>query len=192
MGPEAVQATAVIGRDGPDPSRRAAMRDAHIAAIAGFAAEGLLLLGLPLHAEGRSRGSLMIVAGDPAGYLAREPFVTGGVWQEVACRPVRIPALPWRAWPPPEAALPPGRGHSILFAAGEARPERLGAMAARGELIFAAETLDAPGAILVSAHAEDAAAAAWVAGDPLLSRCRVGIHATLFRPLPYRPLPRAD
>lgn len=184
-------ATAVIGRDGPDPSRRAAFRDRHIAAIAAFAAEGRLLLGLPLHAQGQSRGSLMVVAGDPAAYLAQEPFAAGGVWQETICRPIRIPVLPWKDWPAADAPLPSGRGHSILFAAGDARPERLGTMAARGELIFAAETLDAPGAILVTAHAQDAAAAAWIAGDALLSRCAVEIHATLFRPLPYRPLPGA-
>jgi hypothetical protein len=61
-------------------------------------------------------------------------------------------------------------------------------MAAHGELLFAAQTLDAPGAILVTAHREDAAAAAWAAADPMLARCEVTLHATLFRPLPYPPL----
>jgi uncharacterized protein YciI len=180
---------AVVGRDGADPSRRAAFRDRHIAAIEGFARDGTLLLGLPLHApDGRSRGSLMIVAGSVEEYLAREPFASGRVWAEIAIRPLRIPSLPWRPWPSPDAPPAPGRGHTILFAAGKAAPGRLGAMAARGDLIFAATTRDAPGAILVTTHRDDTQATAWIAAEPALTRCEVTLHATLFRPLPYRPL----
>jgi uncharacterized protein YciI len=191
---EGVRAFAVIGRDGPDPSRRAAWRDRHIAAIEGFAREGLLLLGLPLHSsQGRSEGSLMVVGvADQAGldgYLAREPFAAGGVWQDIACRPIAIPSLPWRAWPAPDAPLPPGRGHTILLLEGDAQPARLGTAASSGVLAFAAQTLDRPGAILVTAHPEDAAALAFVAADPVLRGCATTLHATLFRPLPYRPLP---
>ncbi|CAH0260150.1 hypothetical protein [Roseomonas sp. CECT 9278] len=184
-----MRAVAVIGRDGPDPSRRAVARDSHITAIEGFAREGLLLLGLPLHSpQGRSEGSLMVVAA-PHDYLAREPFAVAGVWRDVACRPIGIPSLPWRDWPV-EADLPPGRGHTILVLEGEAQPARLAAAAASGLLVFAAETLDRPGAILVTAHRDDAAALAFVGADALLRRCAVTIHATRFRPLPYRPLPR--
>lgn len=184
-----MRAFAVIGRDGPDPSRRAAWRDRHIAAIEAFAREGLLLLGLPLHSpQGRSEGSLMIVAA-PDGYLAREPFAVAGVWQDIACRPIAIPALPWRGWPM-DAELPPGRGHTILLLEGEARPARLGDAAASGVVAFAAETLDTPGAIVVTTHPDDAAALAFVAADSLLRRCATSLHATRFRPLPYRPLPR--
>lgn len=189
-------AFAVIAFDGPDPSRRAAARDRHVASITAMARDGTLLLGLPLHShEGRSRGSLMIIAApDRAGvdaYLAREPFAAEGVWQDIACRPLRIPALPWRPWPPADAPLPAGRGHTILVVAGQADPARLGPMAGNGSLVFAAGTLDAPGAIMVTAHPSDAAAQAWVAADPLLRRCTVTLHATLFRPLPYHPLPGA-
>lgn len=184
-------AFAVIAFDGPDPSRRAAARDRHIASIEAMARDGTLLLGLPLHsAQGRSRGSLMVIAAqDRTGvdaYLAREPFVAGGVWQDIACRPLRVATLPWRPWP---AAMPPGRGHTIIIAAGDAAPARLDAAASSGLLVFAAETLDAPGAILVTAHADDAAARAWVAADPLLRQGSADLHATMFRPLPYRPLP---
>jgi uncharacterized protein YciI len=189
-----VRAFAVIGRDGPDPSRRAALRDRHIASIEQFARDGTLILGLPLHSpQGRSEGSLMIVAAaDQAaldGYLAREPFAAGGVWQDISCRPLAIPSLPWRAWPAAGAALPPGRGHTILVLDGDAQPARLGDAAASGLLVFAAETLDAPGAILVTAHRDDAAALDFVAADPVLRRCGTVLHATLFRPLAYRPLP---
>ena len=189
-------AFAVIAFDGPDPSRRAAARDRHIASIAAMARDGTLVLGLPLHsAEGRSRGSLMVIAAqDQAGvdaYLAREPFAASRVWQDIACHPLRIAALPWRPWPPADAPMPPGRRHTILIVAGPADPGRFGAMAQSGALIFAAETLDATGAILVTTHADDAAARDWVAEDPLLRQAEVAVHATLFRPLPYRPLPGA-
>lgn len=191
---EAVRAVAVIGRDGPDPSRRAAWRDRHIAAIEHFAQEGLLLLGLPLHSpQGRSEGSLMVVAAaDQAtldGYLAREPFAVGGVWQDIACRPVSIPSLPWGAWPAMGTPVPPGRSHTILILEGDARPERLAEVAASGLLVFAAETLDAPGAILVTTHRDDAAALAFVADDPALRHRTAAAYATQFRPLAYRPLP---
>lgn len=187
-------AYAIIAFDGPDPSRRAAARERHIASIAAMAREGTLLLGLPLHgAEGRSIGSLIVIdAQDQGGvdaYLAREPFATGGVWQDIACRELRIPALPWRPWPPAEAPMPPGRGHSIVIATGATGLARLAPMAAAGDLVFAAETLDAPGAILVTTHRDDAAARAWLAGEPGLRHATVVLHATLFRPLAYRPLP---
>jgi len=45
-----------------------------------------------------------------AAHLAGEPVAAGGVRQDTACRSIRIPPLPWRAWPSPEAALPPGAG----------------------------------------------------------------------------------
>ena len=180
-------AFAVIAFDGPDPSRRAQQRDRHIASITAMARDGLLLLGLPLH--GARRGSLMIVAGeDRAAYLAREPFAAEGVWQDIACRPVTLPALPWRPWPAEDAPMPAGRGHTVLIVAGEAAPSRFAAMAGDGTMIFAAETTDAPGAILVTTHADDAAARAWAAADPLLRHAAVALHPTLFRPLPYRPL----
>lgn len=184
------EATAVIGLDGPDSSLRAAWRDRHIASIAAMAAAGVLLLGLPLHsAEGRSLGSLMVVAGhDPSGYLAAEPFAVAGVWRKTACRPLRIPSLPWRPWPPADAPLPPARGHSVILLAGEADPERLGDDVASGTVVFAAATGDAAGAILVTTHGDDDAARRWIAADPLLRTCRAEIHATKFRPLPYRSL----
>lgn len=194
FGEAGIRAYAILAFDGADPSRRAAARDRHIAAIGGFAADGTLLLGLPLHSpEGLSRGSLMIIAAaDEAGvaaYLAREPFAAEGVWQEIACRPIRIPALPFRPWPAVDAPMPSGRGHTILIAEGAAGVERLGPSAAAGTLCFAAETLDAPGAILVTTHSSDAAVQSWLAGEPSLAACRWTPHATLFRPLPYHPLP---
>lgn len=185
-------AFAVIAFDGPDPARRAAQRDRHIASITAMAEEGLLLLGLPLH--GARRGSLMIVAAeDRAGleaYLAREPFAAEGVWQDIACRPIRIPRLFWPPWPRMDAPLPDRRSHTVFVARGPVAATRFGAAAASGLLTFAAETLDAPGAILVTTHAEDAPALHWARDDAALRASSITIHPTLFRPLPYRPLPR--
>jgi uncharacterized protein YciI len=183
-------ATAVIGLDGPEPELRAAWRDRHIASITAMAAAGVLLLGLPLHsAEGRSLGSLMIVAGhDPSGYLAAEPFAVAGVWRTTRCRRLRIPALPWSPWPRAGAPLPAARGHSIIFVKGEADPARLGDAAASGMLVFAAATMDEPGAILVTTHGDDDAARGWLAADPRLRTCPAEIYATRFRPLPYLPM----
>jgi uncharacterized protein YciI len=193
-GEAGIRAHAILAFDGADPSRRAAARQKHIDAIGRFAADGTLLLGLPLHTpEGRSRGSVMIISAanedGVADYLAREPFAADGVWQEIACRPIRIPALPLRSWPGLDCPMPSGRGHTILVGEGAAELRRLARWAAAGTVCFAAETLDAPGAILVTTHAEDAAARAWAEAEPALGRCRWTLHATLFRPLPYRPLP---
>lgn len=186
-----MRAVVVIGRDGPDPSRRAARRDAHIAAIEGFAREGVLLLGLPLHARGRSVGSLMVVdAAAIDDYLAREPFASGGVWQDIARRPAEIPSLPWQPWPAADAPLSSTRGHTIVIVEGAAEPERMADAAASGVLAFAARMLDRPGAVLVTAHGDDDAALAWTAAEPALRGSKGTPWATLFRPLPYRPLPR--
>jgi hypothetical protein len=72
---------------------------------------------------------------------------------------------------------------------GDAQLARFADAAASGLLLFAAETLDAPGAILVTAHRDDAAARAFVMADQVLRHCATVLQATLFRPLAYRPLP---
>ncbi|MBP0465278.1 hypothetical protein J5Y09_15235 [Roseomonas sp. PWR1] len=182
-----MEAVAVIGRDGPDPSRRTGARDRHIAFIEGAAAEGLLLLGLPIHTEeGRSAGSLMVVPADRVtDYLAREPFAQAGVWAVVDRRPMRIPRLPWRPWPgdaPAEGRM------SILFADGAAPVEALAVAARDGWLLFAAATRDREGAVLVTTHAAPTDAQAWAA--TALPGCRLAaVHPTRWRPLPYPPLP---
>ncbi|WP_198375086.1 hypothetical protein [Neoroseomonas rubea] len=179
-----MEAVAVIGRDGPDPSRRARARDRHIAFIEAAAAEGLLLLGLPIHtAEGLSAGSLMVVPVERlAEYLAREPFVQVGVWAARDARPLRIPGLPWRAWP----ATPPSEGRmSILFAEGAAPVATLADAVRDGTLLFAGATGD--GAIVVTTHPDPVDAAGWAAAA--LPDCRINVHPTRWRALPYRALP---
>lgn len=179
-----MEAIAVIGRDGPDPSRRAGARDRHIAFIEVAAAEGLLLLGLPIHtAEGLSAGSLMVVPAERlAEYLAREPFVQAGVWVARDARPLRIPALPWRAWP---ATLPSEGRMSILLAEGAGPVATLADAARDGTLLFAGATGN--GVIVVTTHPDPVDAAAWAAAA--LPDCRINVHPTRWRPLPYRALP---
>lgn len=207
----------VIAHDGEDaeaPARRAAAREAHLACIAEEAGSGRLALGLPMQDEqGRSLGSLMILATDRAGledYLAREPFATRGVWRRIETHPFRIAPLPYAPWP--EAGTPP-RSHRIALARDGQDPaaldRRLAARPAHfarvrqyaedGTLMLGGAILDAPqgrmiGSVAVTRHASHAEAAAFWAADPYV---QAGVwqdlryFATLFRPLPYRPLPRA-
>jgi uncharacterized protein YciI len=182
-----MEAVAIIGRDGPDPARRSGARDRHIAFIEAAAAEGLLLLGLPIHtAEGRSAGSLMVVPADRAtDYLAREPFAASGVWAEVERCPVEIPRLPWRPWP---GDAPGDARMTILFADGTVPGALLAGAARDGTLVFAAATRDREGAVLVTTHAAPADARLWAAAT--LPSCRIAdAHPTRWRPLPYPPLP---
>ncbi len=210
---------AVIAFDGTDagaPARRLAARDAHVAWITAEAAAGRLLLGLPLHdAAGRSLGSLMVVAGDAAArdaYLAAEPFARQGVWQRIATHPFRIAPLPYAPWPEPGGATTSGRSHSIIIArdgtdagapqrrlaAREAHLARIRPMAAEGVVLFGGALLDDAaegmiGSVIVTRHASDAAAQAWMAADPYVTSDvwrDIAPHATVLRPLPYAPLPR--
>jgi uncharacterized protein YciI len=179
-----MEAVAVIGRDGPDPSRRAGARDRHIAFIEVAAAEGLLLLGLPIHTpEGRSAGSLMVVPAERlAEYLAREPFVEAGVWAARDTRTLRVPRLPWRPW----STTAPSEGRmSIIFAEGVAPAATLTSAARDGTLLFASIADDS--AVVVTTHPDMDAAAHWAA--EALPGCRITLHPTRWRPLPYRPLP---
>lgn len=179
-----MEAVAVVGRDGPDPSRRAGARDRHIAFIEAAAAEGLLLLGLPIHTpEGRSAGSLMVVPTERlAEYLSREPFAQEDVWAGRDMRPMRIPRLPWRPWP----ATAPSEGRmSILFAEGATKAEALADAARDGIVLFAGTTQH--GAVVVTTHPEPDAARTWASAA--LRGCVVTLHPTRWRALPYRPLP---
>lgn len=208
--------TAILAFDGTDaeaPARRAAARDTHVAFITAEAAAGRLLLGLPLHDEaGNSRGSLMLIAGEAAerdAYLAGEPFSRLGVWQKVEAHPFRIAPLPYGPWPAPTA---PGRTHTITIAwdgtDAEAPARRLAArpghfarmqpMATDGTLLFGGAILDGTGAmrgsIAVTRHVTHAAARDWMALDPYVTGDvwrDITLHGTVFRALPYWPLPHA-
>lgn len=88
----------VIAKDGSDPEapgRRQAARPAHLEGIAPMVERGEIIAGgALLDDEGRMVGSaVMCEFPDRAGldaWLARDPYVTGGVWQEIEVRPFRL------------------------------------------------------------------------------------------------------
>ena len=208
---------AIIAWDGPDPSRRAASRDRHLSILPRWAQDGRLALGSPLFTpDWQPAGSLMVLnVPDKAGldaYLAEEPFAVDGVWARWEALPFRIAPLPYRPLPQPGEPISATRTHTVTVAldgtdAGAAarraavRPahiERVTAMAADGTLTMGGAILDEAGAmrgsIVVSRHATDAAAKAWMAEDPYMTGGvwqDITMHGTRFAPLPYRPLPGA-
>jgi uncharacterized protein YciI len=210
----------ILAYDGTDeraPARRMGARDAHVAFITQEAAAGRLALALPLHDEAAQTVGSMIVldAADRAGvdaYLAAEPFSTGDVWQRHEVYPFRIAPLPYAPWPTPGSAMPGPRSHTIIIAldgrdAG-APDRRMAARAAHfgrvqplaedGTLLFGGAILDAPdgrmiGSIAVTRHTDHATARRFWDADPYVTGDvwrDIALHATLLRPLPYRPLPR--
>jgi len=202
------------GTDAEAPARRMAARDAHVAFITAEAEAGRLLLGLPLHDEaGRSSGSLMVIAEDPDAYRAGEPFARHGVWQRIEAHPFRIAPLPYAPWPAPGSTVAGQRSHTIVvardgeddaapdrrMAARGAHFDRMRSLAADGTLLFGGAILEAPdgrmtGSVAVTRHTSHDAARAFWAADPYVTGDvwrQMAFHATLFRPLPYRPLPHA-
>lgn len=212
---------AIIAWDGEDeeaPQRRVAARDRHLAVITEWAADGRLAFGVPLFTPGwRPVGSLMLLeVPDRAGldaYLAAEPFAAGEVWKRIETHPFRIAPLPYRPLPQPGTPAAPSRTHTVIIArdgtdagaearrlsAREAHMERVSPMAADGTLAVGGAILDETGtrmvgSIAVTAHADDAAARAWMAKDPYVTGGvwrDISLHGTRFAPLPYRPLPGA-
>lgn len=207
---------AVMAFDGPDPAKRAAARDRHLAVITAWAADGRLALGVPLFdAAFQPAGSLMILSvPDRAGldaYLAAEPFATEGVWERIEAMPFRIAPLPYR--PLPSGPASPTRTHTITIAhdaqdAGAAarreaaRPphiDRVRGWAKAGTLVLGGAILDASeaamiGSIAITAHASDAEAEAAWSEDPYVTGGvwrDVQRWGTRFAPLPYRALPGA-
>mgnify|MGYP005842369209 CR=1 FL=1 len=210
-------AYAIIGQDGPDPSRRAAARDRHLAVIARWAQEGRLALGVPLFTpEWQPAGSLMVLAvEDRAGldaYLAEEPFATDGIWARWEVLPFRIAPLPYRPLPQPGEPVSATRTHTVIIAMDGTDPEaparraavrdahlaravpaaRDGTLAMGGAILDEAGTMR--GSIAVTRHATDDAARSWIAEDPYMTGGvwrEIILHGTRFAPLPYRGLPGA-
>lgn len=206
---------AIIAWDGPDPARRMAVRDRHLAVITRWAQEGRLALGVPLFTpDWQPAGSLMVLeVPDKAGldaYLAEEPFAAEGVWAKWEVHPFRIAPLPYRPLPQPGEAISATRTHTVTIALDGTDPEaparraavrpahiaRVTSMAADGTLTLGGAVLDDAGAmrgsIVVSRHATDEAARAWLAEDPYMTGGvwkDITMHGTRFAPLPYRALP---
>lgn len=99
--------TVVIAMDGRDDGaeqRRLAVRGAHMERVAPMAADGTLALGgAILDAAGRMTGSIAVIArpdeASARAWLAEDPYVTGGVWQEITLHPTRFAPLPYRPLP---------------------------------------------------------------------------------------------
>lgn len=206
---------AIIAWDGPDPARRMATRDRHLAVITRWAQDGRLALGSPLFTpDWKPAGSLMVLdVPDKAGldaYLAEEPFAVEGVWDRWTAHPFRIAPLPYRRLPQPGEPISATRTHTVIVAqdgtgagASErraaARPAhiaRVTSMAEDGTLAMGGAILDEAGAmrgsIAVTRHATDAAARAWMAEDPYVTQGvwqDISLYGTRFAPLPYQPLP---
>jgi uncharacterized protein YciI len=97
----------VIARDGSDlgaKDRRAAARPAHLERIAPYVESGQALLGGAILDEAGDMIGSVVLADFPTReeldeWLAGDPYVTGGVWQEIEVRPYR-PAV--GAWFPDE------------------------------------------------------------------------------------------
>ena len=91
----------IIARDGSDeqaPERRLANREMHLASITKLKAEGKALYGAALiDGDGAMKGSVLIMnfatREEFDQYLAQEPYMTGGVWQEIEVKPCRVPEL---------------------------------------------------------------------------------------------------
>jgi uncharacterized protein YciI len=99
--------TVILARDGRDaeaPARRQAVREQHIARVRPMAEDGTLAIGgAILDAEGGMTGSIAVVACDSdaaaRAWMAEDPYVTGGVWQDVTLHGTRFAPLPWQALP---------------------------------------------------------------------------------------------
>ena len=96
---------AMDGRDAGAEQRRLAVRGAHMERVRPMAADGTLAMGgAVLDApEGGMIGSIAVIArpdeASALAWLAEDPYVTGGVWQEVSLYPTRFAPLPYRPLP---------------------------------------------------------------------------------------------
>ena len=93
----------VIAHDGTDPDakdRRAAARPAHLERTAPYVESGQVLLGGALLDEAGDMIGSVVLADFPSReafdeWLAGDPYVTGGVWQEIEVRPYRPAVGAW-------------------------------------------------------------------------------------------------
>lgn len=88
----------VIAKDGTDaeaPARRQAVREQHLAGARPHVENGVILIGgAILDDDGRMIGSTLVYeVPDRAtldAVIAADPYVTGGVWQDIEIRPFRV------------------------------------------------------------------------------------------------------
>lgn len=100
--------TIAIAWDGTDEgalARRLSVRDAHLARVRPAAEEGVLTLGgALLNGPGGAMGGSVAITAHPdvaaaQAWWAADPYVTGGVWRDIAWHPTRFVPLPYRPLP---------------------------------------------------------------------------------------------
>lgn len=87
--------TAYDGKDEDAPSRRQAVREAHLEGASKLKAAGKLITGGAILDEtDKMIGSAMFVEFDSKAeldqWLATDPYVTGDVWKDISVQPVRL------------------------------------------------------------------------------------------------------
>lgn len=87
--------TAYDGTDADAPSRRKAVRPAHLDGIRELKATGNIIAGgAILDDDDRMIGSTLYVEFDSRegldDWLNRDPYVTGGVWKDITVTPIRL------------------------------------------------------------------------------------------------------
>ena len=93
----------IIARDGPDPeapTRRQAVRPAHLEGIRPFVERGNILIGGPILDEVGNMIGSVLVADFPTreeldAWLTGDPYVTQGVWKEVEVQLYRAAVGTW-------------------------------------------------------------------------------------------------
>ena len=87
--------TAYDGTDAEAPSRRKAVRPAHLDGISELKAAGNIIAGgAILDDDGEMIGSTLYVEFDSRealeDWLNRDPYVTGDVWRDITVTPIRL------------------------------------------------------------------------------------------------------
>lgn len=87
--------TAYDGKDAEAPDRRNAARPAHLDGIREYKAAGNIIAGgAILDDDGRMIGSTLYVEFESREaldeWLNQDPYVTGGVWQDISVTPIRL------------------------------------------------------------------------------------------------------
>jgi uncharacterized protein YciI len=96
---------ALDGQDAEAEQRRIAVRGAHMERVRPAAEDGTLALGGAIldGPDGRMIGSIAVIArpdeASARAWMADDPYVTGGVWQEITLYPTRFAPLPYRPLP---------------------------------------------------------------------------------------------
>lgn len=98
-------AIAHAGLDEAAAARQGLVREAHMARVRHAAADGMLLMGFAIldPASGRMTGSIAVTAHDTneaaRAFWEEDPYMTGGVWHDIALWGTRLVPLPYRALP---------------------------------------------------------------------------------------------